>query len=247
MIDEGQTPPRQRTREIVPPLRRCLRFLSPIAAPGVAAVLRAWADGASGLHLRRAGWHTIAQDKAIALWHALPAVEIGAAAAVLPCEQIGDAIVQQMTRLSRARESPVTHAYQTHAQEALLPAARRPVAVLLQTHQIIIGKPSAASLATQKGIEFIFCQDGQACSPQAATSNPDGDPSGPCHARSWTASIWQRPSLPAGHRRNSPSSCPAPSAECHSCAPPFPPGPTTHIVKLPDPSGTARPHPISPR
>ena len=60
----------------------------------------------------------------------------------------------------------------TTTQEAPPPQPGDRVAVLLVDDQIIIGEAVRRILATQKGIEFIFCQDGQAALAQAATSNP---------------------------------------------------------------------------
>ena len=56
-------------------------------------------DGAAGLlALRRAGWHTIAQDEATSVVWGMPraAVEIGAAAEVLPVAEIAAAIVERV-------------------------------------------------------------------------------------------------------------------------------------------------------
>ncbi|MFO0860575.1 MAG: chemotaxis-specific protein-glutamate methyltransferase CheB [Phycisphaerales bacterium] len=75
------------------------------AAPGVAVVLTGMGrDGANGLfNLRKAGWQTIAQDKATSVVWGMPgaSVEVGAAGSVLPCDQIGGAIVQHMSRIVR--------------------------------------------------------------------------------------------------------------------------------------------------
>ena len=60
----------------------------------------------------------------------------------------------------------------TTTQEAPPPQPGDRVAVLLVDDQIIIAEAVRRILATQKGIEFIFCQDGQAALAQAATSNP---------------------------------------------------------------------------
>jgi two-component system response regulator WspF len=70
------------------------------ASPGVAVVLTGMGrDGAAGLgRLRSAGWHTIAQDKATSVVWGMPgaAVEIGAAAEILPIGQVGPAIAARM-------------------------------------------------------------------------------------------------------------------------------------------------------
>ena len=61
-------------------------------------------DGAEGLlRLRTAGWHTIAQDEPTCVVYGMPkaAVEIGAAAWVLPIDQIGPAVVATVRRLTR--------------------------------------------------------------------------------------------------------------------------------------------------
>jgi two-component system response regulator WspF len=78
-------------------------FFKSIAAnwpePGVAVLLTGMGrDGAEGLlRLRQAGWYTIAQDQATSVVWGMPraAVEFGAAAAVLPVQQIAAAIVEQ--------------------------------------------------------------------------------------------------------------------------------------------------------
>lgn len=71
------------------------------ASPGVAVLLTGMGrDGAMGLaHLRGAGWHTIAQDKATSVVWGMPgaAVEMGAAAEVLPIGEIGRAIGARLT------------------------------------------------------------------------------------------------------------------------------------------------------
>lgn len=70
------------------------------ASPGVAVLLTGMGrDGAAGLgRLRAAGWHTIAQDKATSVVWGMPgaAVDIGAAAEVLPIGQVGPAIAGRM-------------------------------------------------------------------------------------------------------------------------------------------------------
>jgi two-component system response regulator WspF len=62
-------------------------------------------DGAAGLlALRKSGFHTIAQDQASCVVYGMPkaAAELGAAAAVLPLADIGDAIVEHIARLHQA-------------------------------------------------------------------------------------------------------------------------------------------------
>jgi len=56
-------------------------------------------DGAKGLlALRRAGWHTIAQDEKSSVVYGMPkaAAEIGAAAEILPLEKIAESIIKHM-------------------------------------------------------------------------------------------------------------------------------------------------------
>ena len=56
-------------------------------------------DGAEGLKaLRRAGWHTIAQDEATSVVYGMPkaAAEMGAAVQVLPIERVAPAIVHEV-------------------------------------------------------------------------------------------------------------------------------------------------------
>ena len=66
-------------------------------APGVAVLLTGMGrDGAHGLlRLRRLRWHTIAQDEATSVVYGMPraAVEIGAAAQVLPVNGIAAAVL----------------------------------------------------------------------------------------------------------------------------------------------------------
>jgi two-component system, chemotaxis family, response regulator WspF len=64
---------------------------------GIAVLLTGMgSDGAQGLlHLRQAGWHTIAQDQASCVVYGMPkvAAELGAAAQVVPLTRIAEAIV----------------------------------------------------------------------------------------------------------------------------------------------------------
>lgn len=56
-------------------------------------------DGAKGLlALRRAGWHTISQDEKSSVVYGMPkaAAEIGAAAEILPLENIGESIIKHL-------------------------------------------------------------------------------------------------------------------------------------------------------
>ncbi|MSR41824.1 MAG: chemotaxis-specific protein-glutamate methyltransferase CheB [Phycisphaerales bacterium] len=73
--------------------------------PGVAVLLTGMGkDGAQGLlALRKAGWHTIAQDQATSVVWGMPgaAVAIDAAVQVLPLESIAAATLTARTRLSR--------------------------------------------------------------------------------------------------------------------------------------------------
>jgi two-component system, chemotaxis family, response regulator WspF len=68
--------------------------------PGVAVVLTGMGrDGASGLMtLKKAGWHTIAQDRATSVVWGMPraAAELGAARQVLPLSEIGPGIVSHL-------------------------------------------------------------------------------------------------------------------------------------------------------
>lgn len=72
-------------------------------APAVAAVLTGIGrDGAQGLlELRKAGWHTIAQDEQSSVVYGMPqaAAEIGAARRILPLDDIGTHIAGRVTRL----------------------------------------------------------------------------------------------------------------------------------------------------
>ena len=87
-------------------------FFSSIAAhwpdPGVAAILTGMGrDGAAGLlELRKAGWHTIAQDRASCVVWGMPkaAAELGAAAQILPVDQIAGAIAKRVRMEASARE-----------------------------------------------------------------------------------------------------------------------------------------------
>lgn len=81
-------------------------FFESLAAPsvarGVAVVLTGMGrDGAIGMSkLRKAGWHTIAQDKASSVVWGMPGacVEVGAAVEVLSAAEVGGAIMNAMMR-----------------------------------------------------------------------------------------------------------------------------------------------------
>jgi two-component system response regulator WspF len=70
--------------------------------PGVAVLMTGMgSDGARGLlSLRKAGWHTIAQDQATSVVYGMPkaAAELGAACEVLPLNRIARAILAEMPR-----------------------------------------------------------------------------------------------------------------------------------------------------
>jgi two-component system response regulator WspF len=70
--------------------------------PGVAVLLTGMgSDGARGLGvLKRAGWHTVAQDKATSVVYGMPraAADLGAASEVLPLPQIGPAVRARLGR-----------------------------------------------------------------------------------------------------------------------------------------------------
>jgi two-component system response regulator WspF len=72
---------------------------------GVAVLLTGMgSDGARGLgSLRKLGWHTIAQDEATSVVYGMPrvAAEMNAAVEVLPLPQIGAAVVNRLSLLSR--------------------------------------------------------------------------------------------------------------------------------------------------
>ncbi len=76
--------------------------------PGVAAILTGMGrDGAAGLlKLRQVGWHTIAQDGPSCVVWGMPkaAVELGAAAQILPVDQIARAISVRVGIKASARE-----------------------------------------------------------------------------------------------------------------------------------------------
>jgi two-component system, chemotaxis family, response regulator WspF len=65
-------------------------------APGIAALLTGIGrDGAVGLlRLRKAGWHTLAQDEASSVIYGMPkaAVELGGAAAIVPLDEMAQQI-----------------------------------------------------------------------------------------------------------------------------------------------------------
>jgi two-component system response regulator WspF len=103
--------PDRRLRYVEEPREVCFRpsvdvFFKSLLAhwpePGVAVVLTGMGrDGASGLYsLRKAGWHTIAQDEATSVIWGMPraAAEIGAAMKVLPVSEIGAAVVDEVSR-----------------------------------------------------------------------------------------------------------------------------------------------------
>ena len=73
--------------------------------PSIAAVLTGMGrDGAEGLlALRRAGWYTLAQDRATSVVYGMPkaAAEAGAAVRVLPIKEIGPAIASELERKRR--------------------------------------------------------------------------------------------------------------------------------------------------
>lgn len=70
--------------------------------PGIAVLLTGMGnDGAAGLlALRDAGWHTIAQDRNSSVIYGMPgaAARLGAAAEILPLQEIAGAIIQQLER-----------------------------------------------------------------------------------------------------------------------------------------------------
>ncbi len=78
--------------------------LSGHAPPGIAVLLTGMGrDGAAGLlELRRVGWSTICQDERTSIVYGMPkaAVEIGAAALVLPLEAIGPSIAAAVSRVT---------------------------------------------------------------------------------------------------------------------------------------------------
>jgi two-component system response regulator WspF len=75
-------------------------------SPGVGILLTGMGrDGAQGmLHLRNAGWHTIAQDRATSVIYGMPkaAADLGAAVEVLPDAKIGDAMMAALGRRRNA-------------------------------------------------------------------------------------------------------------------------------------------------
>ena len=82
-------------------------FFSSLAAhwPGPAAAVLLTGigrDGAEGLlRLRRAGWHTVAQDESSSVVFGMPreAIEIGAADEIVPLEQIPEKIIEMVSRI----------------------------------------------------------------------------------------------------------------------------------------------------
>ena len=87
-------------------------FFGSVAAhwpePGVAVLLTGMGrDGAQGLlNLRKAGWHTIAQDERTSVIWGMPkaAAELGAAVEVLPIHQVAGAIAREVGQDVQARE-----------------------------------------------------------------------------------------------------------------------------------------------
>jgi len=75
--------------------------------PSVAVLLTGIGrDGAQGLlELRRAGWHTIAQDEHTSVVYGMPqaASRLGAAVEILPMEEIAAAVAQRIDRLRSSR------------------------------------------------------------------------------------------------------------------------------------------------
>ncbi len=75
------------------------------AGPSIAVLLTGIGrDGAEGLlGLRRAGWHTIAQDERTSIVYGMPqaASELGAAVEVLPLEGIAASVAHQIGRRSK--------------------------------------------------------------------------------------------------------------------------------------------------
>lgn len=80
------------------------------AQPGIAAILTGMGrDGAAGMGtLRRAGWHTVAQDRATSVVWGMPgaAAQSGAAVEVLPIESIGPAIDARARIMMRSPGGP---------------------------------------------------------------------------------------------------------------------------------------------
>lgn len=74
---------------------------------GIAALLTGMGkDGAQGLAaLRKAGWHTIAQDESTSVVFGMPkaAIEIGAATKILPVTEIGPVIVSMLNEVNGKR------------------------------------------------------------------------------------------------------------------------------------------------
>ena len=84
--------------------------LAHCARPGVAVLLTGMGrDGAEGLlALRRAGWHTIAQDELTSVVWGMPgaAQRIGAAVEILPLDRIGPAITARLQGGARPVSAP---------------------------------------------------------------------------------------------------------------------------------------------
>lgn len=88
----------QKTDLHVPSVDMLFSHLAESGCTGAAALLTGMgSDGAAGLlRLKAAGWHTIAQDEASCVVFGMPraAVELGAAAQVLPLAAIGSALAR---------------------------------------------------------------------------------------------------------------------------------------------------------
>ena len=80
----------------------------PVTAIGV-LLTGMGADGAEGLlAMRRAGWHTIAQDQASSIVYGMPkaAAKIDAAVEILPLDQIAGAIARAASMPPARQDEP---------------------------------------------------------------------------------------------------------------------------------------------